>query len=125
MTGTHRALISGPMVGLGIIISIWGIVTWGQLPVMVQTTTKIEYKQADPPQEYSTGPVFIKLGWVKNNTHADGEYQLETPGGIVSVIKLCPPEPDFNRGDLVEILYANKKTQADDCFPFVRARRLK
>jgi hypothetical protein len=63
MTGTHRALISGPMVGLGIIISIWGIVTWGQLPVMVQTTTKIEYKQADPPQEYSTGPVQAWMGW--------------------------------------------------------------
>jgi hypothetical protein len=130
MNGIVRALIAGCLTGFGLIIFCWSVITWGKLPMVftTRTETKIEYKHlppSPPPTEFSTGPVYIKLGWYsKINEHADGEYQLESADGMIRVIELCAPQPDFRRGDLLEIFYS-PPVKPNTCLPFIRAHMIK
>lgn len=132
-----RYVVASLLLILAFPLFIWALIYRHELnqmkvvpvPWRTKTVTNVvvQYKPAPPPQSYSTGVVKIKVAWFRalNDKHAGGEYQLETPGGIISVIVLCPPEPSFDRGDLVEIFYTNKRDAKADCFPFLNARRIK
>jgi hypothetical protein len=100
--------------------------------VITETKEHIVYKDPPVPPEpgYDTGNVTIKYDWQEVDEHdrrngrQTGQYQVETPDGVVSLIGFCPVEgtfPSFSKGEQVNIhLVPN-----GSCSTFVRARRWK
>jgi hypothetical protein len=130
-----RTTTGAILMTMGVYVLLASIIHWKQIQhfsYVFPIREKIVYKDPPVPPEpgYDTGNVIVKYEWEhtdakgKRNGENSGQYQIETPDGVMSLLNICPTGdifPSLGQGEKVNIHIIPDEQQK--CSKFVRARR--